>query len=42
MRFSDRARKWRDEALLVAVAVVVLAVLEYDSFLERRRKRGGR
>jgi hypothetical protein len=41
MRFSDRVRKWRDETLLVAAAVVVLAILEYDSFLERRRKRGG-
>ncbi len=42
MMFSDRVRKWRDEVLLATAAVIVLAIFEYDSFLERRRKRGGR
>jgi len=41
MRFGDRARKLRDEILLTYVAVVVLVILEYESFLERRRKGRG-
>jgi hypothetical protein len=42
MRFGDRARKLRDEALLVFAAAAVLAILKYESFLERRHKGRGR
>ena len=42
MRLSDAMRKKLEGAALVAVAILVLAILEYDSFLERRRKGRGR
>ena len=41
MKFGDRACKLRDKVLLVFAAATVLAILEYESFLERRRKGRG-
>ena len=39
MKLIDRIREWRDEGLLIAVACVALAILEYESFIRRRNDR---
>jgi len=39
MKLIDRVIEWRDEGLLIAVACIALAMLEYDSFIRRRNDR---
>ena len=42
MKLRDRIREHLREAALVGVALIVLTILEYESFVEKRKNRGGR
>jgi len=42
MRLSEGMRHHLESAAMCAAAILILVILEYESFLERRRKGRGR
>jgi len=39
MNITYRIKEWAEDAALIAAAVIVLAILEYESFIGKRNER---
>ena len=39
MNMKSRIKKWAEEGVLIGVAIVALAILEYESLIRKRNER---